>query len=463
MDPDFCPTSSLKRSCASSSDMHLRPGKRKDYTSLQNDEEDDDMLWRSLKITKAPAKRKTYMCTTEMSFRPTKTASSSNDSIIPEVTKPEIKEAEVIELSDAEPSHTFTTNTISRRRIETLVIGEEIDYLEQSLHHSESLIEAWRLSCNNHRAKHQSLQKEFDDYKSQAEKTISETESRVGSLVNELKLLKENTDASTTAHKHKISFLALRPLTLHSRYARSYQVELPSNSGEFEVIVNQFKNRVATHRPATGMPHQESPMYENIRVYRIYNPRLWAKYESEVDDIYGLCNGTARSISSFGETKEVLQAPTLNVQDKFNPMNECWLFHGVPTALKERISQQGIDPRYAGTHFGKLYGFGSYFAELSSKSDIYTKPDNDGTRCMFFCRVCLGEIYEAKTTLETIRMPPERPDNRGPYNSVKAATLQYGGRVEYPEYIVYLTNQVYPEFRIEYTHSQSCKCTHCKR
>ena len=465
MDSDFCPHASLKKLCTSmpvSRDRHLRPGKRKDYT---HPEEEEYVPWIFTTAARQQDSGKDVIKTFKSSHA--QSASTSKDSLKPEAMKPE-----VIELSDTEvaESHVSTTKSLSRRYVHSLIVANEMDSLEKSLSTSQALLNiqkasatAWEDQVNTANEKIASIQKELDDYKTQTEATISETESRVGSLVNELNRLKTNNDASTTAYKHTISFLALRPLTLQSRYARSYQFELPSNSGEYEVIVNQFKNRVAKHRPAFGIPHQESPIYENIRVYRICNPRLWAKYESEVDDIYGLCNGTAKFITKFSETEEVLHAPTLHVQDKFNPMNECWLFHGVPTALKDRISQQGIDPRYAGTHFGKLYGYGSYFAELSSKSDIYTKPDDNGTRCMFFCRVCLGEIHEAKNTLETIRMPPERSDNRGPYNSVKAATLHYGGRVEYPEYIVYLTNQVYPEFRIEYRHSLSCKCTHCKK
>ena len=38
---------------------------------------------------------------------------------------------------------------------------------------------------------------------------------------------------------------------------------------------------------------------------------------------------------------------------------------------------QGLDPRYAGTHAGALFGAGVYLASNSSKSDLYTEPNYD--------------------------------------------------------------------------------------
>ena len=44
------------------------------------------------------------------------------------------------------------------------------------------------------------------------------------------------------------------------------------------------------------------------------------------------------------------------------------------------VMRQGLDERYAGEHFGKLFGCGVYLACHSSKSDIYTEPGDDGLR-----------------------------------------------------------------------------------
>ena len=47
-------------------------------------------------------------------------------------------------------------------------------------------------------------------------------------------------------------------------------------------------------------------------------------------------------------------------------MNEYLLYHGAPSWLVSRLQTQGLDPRYAGEHFGKLYGTGIYLATNSS-------------------------------------------------------------------------------------------------
>ena len=142
-------------------------------------------------------------------------------------------------------------------------------------------------------------------------------------------------------------------------------------------------------------------------------------------------------------------------------LNEVLLYHGAPSALIERLRLQGLDPRRAGTHFGKLYGHGVYLAANSSKSDIYTQPNLAGERCVLVVRACLGEAHQARVPMQEILMPPDRPDGRGALNSVMALTFKLGGVVEHPEYIVYQASQCLAEYAIWYTHGKKCGCTHC--
>ena len=51
----------------------------------------------------------------------------------------------------------------------------------------------------------------------------------------------------------------------------------------------------------------------------------------------------------------------------------------------------------------------------------------------------LGRSHEAA------QLPPDRPDGRGPLNSVVALTQAEGGCVEHPEFIVYKEAQTLPE------------------
>ena len=78
-----------------------------------------------------------------------------------------------------------------------------------------------------------------------------------------------------------------------------------------------------------------------------------------------------------------------------------------------------------------------YLATNASKSDIYTKPNDDGERCILLVRACLGEPQLAKQAMSKARKPAERLDGRGTCDSVVALTQSQGGCVEHPEYIVY--------------------------
>ena len=68
---------------------------------------------------------------------------------------------------------------------------------------------------------------------------------------------------------------------------------------------------------------------------------------------------------------------------------------------------------------------GIYLATNASKSDIYTTPNDAGERCVMLVRACLGQPEFTKTAMREARKPGERPDGRGPYNSIVAVTQEY--------------------------------------
>ena len=194
-----------------------------------------------------------------------------------------------------------------------------------------------------------------------------------------------------------------------------------------------------------------------MRIEQLHNPRLQEIYMAEVQDIAGLCE---RKVSPLPPVVE--HATEVKVQSFPGlKLNERLLYHGAPSELIERLRLQGLDPRRAGSHFGALYGCGVYLAANSSKSDIYTKPNADGERCILVVRACLGEAYQAKAPMRQALMPPERPDGRGALNSVAALRTDQGGCVEHSEYIVYQSSQCLPEYAIWYKHGEGCACTHC--
>ena len=129
-------------------------------------------------------------------------------------------------------------------------------------------------------------------------------------------------------------------------------------------------------------------------------------------------------------------------------LNEYLMYHGAPAQLIDRLNLQGLDPRCAGEHFGKLYGMGTYLATNASKSDIYTQPNDQGERCVLVVRTCLGEAQPAKEAMPKAVKPKERADGRGFCNSVVAVTQANGGAVEHPEYILYSAWQTLPQYAI---------------
>ena len=252
---------------------------------------------------------------------------------------------------------------------------------------------------------------------------------------------------------------SLSKLPLHSRYQTARTVQLDDDDSTRAYLVGEFLKSRTRHRgPRQGDPHRATPLFEVQRVEQLVNPRLQDKYLAELQDIAGLCERRVRALPAIDPARHACMPvethPGLN-------LNERLLFHGAPSHLVDRLRLQGLDPRRAGSNFGKLYGSAVYLAANSSKSDIYTEPNAAGERCVLVVRACLGEAHLAKQAMQSALMPPERPDGRGPLNSVAALTHQQGGVVEHPEYMVYASSQCLPMFAIWYKHHANCGCTHC--
>ena len=251
----------------------------------------------------------------------------------------------------------------------------------------------------------------------------------------------------------------LSTLPPNSRYQKTRAVELADDDPTRAHLIVEFLKSCTRHRgPRQGDPHRGVPLFKVQRVEQLHNPRLQEKYMAELQDIAGLCLQRVKKLPEINAARHTL----INVETfQGLKLNERLLYHGAPSNLIERLRLQGLDPRRAGGHFGKLYGFAVYLAANSSKSDIYTEPNAAGERCVLVVRVCLGEAHLAKQAMPQALMPPERPDGRGPLNSVLALTHVQGGVVEHPEYMVYKDSQCLPMFAIWYKHRSACGCTHC--
>ena len=109
------------------------------------------------------------------------------------------------------------------------------------------------------------------------------------------------------------------------------------------------------HRgPRRGDPHRKAPQIGITRIERIRVPRLQEKYLVELQDIAGLTEQKTTALTSVA-------APRVQSVDGLD-LNEYLMYHGAPADLVDRLEKQGLDPRYAGEHFGKLFGCGIYLA-----------------------------------------------------------------------------------------------------
>ena len=207
----------------------------------------------------------------------------------------------------------------------------------------------------------------------------------------------------------------LSALPHYNRYTRTETKPLAKDDPLYSKLETSFLSSLTSHRgPNRGDPHRQVPKLTVTRIERIHVPRLQEKYLVELQDIAGLCEQKATKMNG-------VNAPRVQSIEGLD-LNEFLMYHGAPADLIDRLEKQGLDPRYAGEHFGKLFGAGVYLATNASKSDIYTTQNAAGERCIMLVRTCLGEPQYTKEGMPGARKPAERPDGRGAYNSIVAKT-----------------------------------------
>ena len=199
------------------------------------------------------------------------------------------------------------------------------------------------------------------------------------------------------------------------------------------------------------------------RVQRVENHQLWQDYSHQCAKLATLYKGSKGaaalprliergSVQRWLENSAIPGGSRVIAPDS----NEFHVWHGTKTASVEPITHWGFDKDVAKD--SGLYGAGSYFADCSSKSHQYTKPDqNTKQRCMLYCRVVMGWPHLTTTSHKFERRPPENPATPGhPYDSIFAetgvapGTKGNGGQV-HNEYVVFHQYQAYPEFVVWYT------------
>jgi len=134
-------------------------------------------------------------------------------------------------------------------------------------------------------------------------------------------------------------------------------------------------------------------------------------------------------------------------------INEVFLWHGTSPGASVAIASGGFDMSFCGTGAGSMYGSGLYFAECSSKSDEYSKSDQDGIYwgmfCFLLCRVTLGEVLHLTAGGESTHAMIKAGIENGAYDAVLGDRQASVGT--YREFVTYAADQVYPEYVILYS------------
>lgn len=130
--------------------------------------------------------------------------------------------------------------------------------------------------------------------------------------------------------------------------------------------------------------------------------------------------------------------------------NEFLMLHGTNPESAHEIAMNSFDMAFA-CKTG-LFGAGIYFAESSSKSDEYVKPNKEGHFPVIMCRVALGRINYCDSkdpTKDPGRDKLESSCLRGDFHSVLGDRKKARGT--YREFVVYDHYQVYPHFIVWYS------------
>lgn len=125
-------------------------------------------------------------------------------------------------------------------------------------------------------------------------------------------------------------------------------------------------------------------------------------------------------------------------------VNEKQLFHGTSPEIVEAICKQNFDWRLHGKNATK-YGEGSYFALNSSYSDAYAKENVSSSKFMFVAKVLVGSYTVGQSSY---RRPPQK-DPGNPASDLYDSCVD--DRWSPTIFVVFDTDQFYPEYIIEYS------------
>ncbi|KAI4579150.1 hypothetical protein MJT46_000518 [Ovis ammon polii x Ovis aries] len=208
---------------------------------------------------------------------------------------------------------------------------------------------------------------------------------------------------SLSVQRHTKSEVELPPYWSDMKQQKVCVVELQPDHPEYKTVASKF--------------HVTCTHFVIEKIERIQNPELWKHYQTK---------------------KNNMDAKNGQVT------NEKLLFHGTDAASVALVNGNGFNRSYAGKN-AVAYGKGTYFAVNASYSanDVYSRPDANGKKHMYYVRVLTGCYTLGNASL--IVPPPK--DHQNPTDLYDTVT----DCLQNPNlFVVFYDYQAYPEYLITF-------------
>lgn len=206
-----------------------------------------------------------------------------------------------------------------------------------------------------------------------------------------------------SVQRHTKSEVELPPYWSDMKQQKVCVVELQPHHPEYRTVASKFQETCA--------------QFKIEKIERIQNPELWKHYQTK---------------------KNSMDAKNGQVT------NEKLLFHGTDADSVALVNGKGFNRSYAGKN-ATAYGKGTYFAVNASysASDVYSRPDLNGKKHMYYVRVLTGCYTLGNRSL--IVPPPK--DYQNPTDSYDTVT----DCLQNPSlFVVFYDYQAYPEYLITF-------------
>lgn len=198
-----------------------------------------------------------------------------------------------------------------------------------------------------------------------------------------------------------------------------------------------------------------------VQVLRNENANLWNKYACRREKIAADCQRCRTYRPWETCTRQLAQQDAaagrlFGCEDLLEGANEFLLFHGSSPAAMDAICENNFKEQFADST--GLFGPGLYFAEKSSKADEYACDDKDGIYRglygMLICRVTCGSCFYSDAVRPDVPELLSKVQSKGGGRFHAVLGDREKVRGTYREFVVYDSDQVYPEYVVIYRRSE---------